>query len=246
MAEMGLRMGTGHPTDSGGEEAVSDVGTAAGADVSHTQKICLTCVEVLGVDGAAVAVMGGTEAREMVYATDAIIQQLDELQFTLGEGPCIDAFRDRKQVEEPDLSSVEAMRRWPGFAHEATLAGAGAVFAFPLQAGGIRFGVLECYRQHAGALGDQEMTSALPILKSAVRTVLDDLAGHDSLATTPQNPEPLFGRREVHQATGMVAVQLGVSISDALSRLRAAAFARNRPIIDVAREVIDGQPPPRP
>ncbi|MGZ4517341.1 MAG: GAF domain-containing protein [Mycobacteriaceae bacterium] len=233
-------METSRTTGSGGEHASSDAGSAVGADVTHTQRLCQTCVEVLDVDGAAVAVMGGAQAREMVFVTDAVAQQLDELQFTLGEGPCVDAFRTREPVQVVDLDSDQAMERWPGFAREATLVGAHSVFAFPLQVGRVRFGVLELYRRTARALSDEAMTSALLIAETLVHAVLVDLAGQDSMSATPQNPEPLFGRREVHQATGMVAVQVGVPIPEALARLRAAAFASQRPILDVARDVVAG------
>ena len=107
-------METSRTTGSGGEHASSDVGSSAGADVTHTQRLCQTCVEVLDVDGAAVAVMGGAQAREVVFATDAVVQQLDELQFTLGEGPCVDAFRTREPVQVVDLDSDQAMERWSG------------------------------------------------------------------------------------------------------------------------------------
>jgi hypothetical protein len=36
----------------------------------------------------------------------------------------------------------------------------------------------------------------------------------------------------------MIAVQLGVSIPEALAQLRAAAFAAHRPILDIAQDVI--------
>lgn len=43
---------------------------------------------------------------------------------------------------------------------------------------------------------------------------------------------------EIHQATGMVLAQLGISAENALARLRAHAFAEQRPLVDVARAVV--------
>ena len=42
----------------------------------------------------------------------------------------------------------------------------------------------------------------------------------------------------LYQAQGMVMVQLGVSLGEAMSRLRAHAFAENRPLGDVAADVV--------
>ncbi|MFD0630267.1 ANTAR domain-containing protein [Catenulispora yoronensis] len=45
-------------------------------------------------------------------------------------------------------------------------------------------------------------------------------------------------RAEVHQATGMISVQLGVSLAEALVRLRAHAWAADRLLADVAADVV--------
>ena len=165
--------------------------------------------------------------------------QLDDLQFTLGEGPCLDAFRLREPVLVPDLGSAEAFARWPGFAHEATQAGAFAAFAFPLQVGTAPLGTVELYRSEPGALSGRDTAIAVLIVDELVSVVLDDLTGRDHrLAPSGANPVPLFGRAEIPQATGMIAVQLAVSIPEALAQLRAAAFAAHRPILEIAEDVI--------
>lgn len=54
--------------------------------------VCKTAARLTGADGAAAAVMTASSSRELVYATDALAQQIDELQFVIGEGPCMDAY----------------------------------------------------------------------------------------------------------------------------------------------------------
>jgi hypothetical protein len=73
---------------------------------------------------------------------------------------------------------------------------------------------------------------------TGARQVLDDFA--DGLAGTAADPNPVLGQVEVPQATGMIAVQQGSTIPQALAALRAAAFAQNRPVVDVARDVVTG------
>ncbi len=204
---------------------------------SHTRGLCELCLRILPVQGASVVVRSGANHREMVYATDDVITRLDDLQFVLGEGPCIDAFRHRFPVMAPDLLSAESAERWPGYAREAVSAGAAAVFAFPLQVGAVPFGILELYRETAGSLDEAQTATALLIVDDIVRVVLQELASVQ-LSPTPTHPTPLFGRGEIPQATGMVAVQLNVSIPEALAQLRAAAFAQNRTVQRVAEDII--------
>jgi hypothetical protein len=204
--------------------------------MSGTQRLCDMCVSTLPVDGAVVAVMGRGGSREMVHATNSVSQELDELQFVLGEGPCIDAFNGREPVLIGDLGLAGALARWPGFAPAASEIGANAAFAFPLIAGLVRFGVLELYSSHTGDLSPADTASAVHIAESAVRVVLSDVTLQ--LSREGVNPSN-SGRADVHRATGMIAGQLKVSIPEALSRLRASAFVEQKPILDVAREVLN-------
>ncbi len=214
-------------------------GETPSIDVPNTRRLCLDCLRRLPIDGAAVSVRGGPSATELLYATDAVITRMDDLQFVLGEGPCRDAYRLRTPVMEPDLHSGRASRRWPGFTREAVGAGAAAVFAFPLQIGAVPFGVLELYRAVPGGLTGSDLADALVLADVGAGLVLDDFA--TSLAPTDSDPDPVFGQVEVPQATGMIAVQQGSSIPQALAALRAAAYAQNRPILDLARDVLAGR-----
>jgi hypothetical protein len=204
----------------------------------QSRKLCELCVLVLPVDGAALAVMTGSGSREMVYATDSVAQELDELQFTLGEGPCIDAFRERRPVLEGAMAHQGAQDRWPGFAREAVELGAHAAFAFPLQAAGVAFGVLELYRGTAGNLTDAELHTALLVVTAADHLVLDELSRSTRSASGVLGKGRSGSHPEVHQATGMVAVQLGVPMQEALSRLRAAAYSSEQTIDEVSRDVV--------
>ena len=204
----------------------------------QSRKLCELCVLVLPVDGAALAVMTGSGSREMVYATDSVAQALDELQFTLGEGPCIDAFRERRPVLEAAMAEEPAQDRWPGFAREAVELGARATFAFPLQAAGVAFGVLELYRGSEGSLTDAELHTALLIVTAADHLVLDELSRSTRSGTGLLGAARSGSHPEVHQATGMVAVQLGVPMQEALSRLRAAAYSGDQTIDEVSRDVV--------
>ncbi len=68
-------------------------GTLADRDISHTLHRADRFAELLPVNGASIVVRSGPDNTQLVHATDDVVAQLDELQFTLGEGPCLDAFR---------------------------------------------------------------------------------------------------------------------------------------------------------
>ncbi|MET7620434.1 ANTAR domain-containing protein [Streptomyces sp. NPDC005408] len=188
------------------------------------------CCAVLGVDGLAVTLSSSGYEGELVWSGDPLSAQLDDLQFTLGEGPSTDAARGGVLILESDLLLVPAVR-WPGFLDAVRSLEMRAVFAVPLQIGAIQVGVFTCRRSEAGPLGNSALTDALVLADALTLVLLGDVAiGFAELAA--------LHRAEVHQATGMISVRLGVAPAIALVRLRAYAFAAERPILDVAKDVV--------
>lgn len=199
--------------------------------------LCRAAVRSLGIDGASVTATGGLVAREPLSASDALSAWLEELQFTMGEGPGAEDFAFGAPMLIPDLESAAA--RWPGFVPAAVGAGARAMFVLPLQAGAIRVGVLSLYRAQPGSLTPAELADVLVFADIALNMVLDAAAG---VSGSPEY-RPLDGlpdrRAEVYQATGMISVQLGVGLEEAFVRLRAHAFANGTGLGDTARDVVD-------
>src|SRR5947209_4044806 len=130
------------------------------------------CARTLPVSGVGVALMTDDGPAGTVAASDGGARQLEELQFTLGQGPCVDASRTGRPVLAPDLATTSP-RIWPRFSAGADAAGLGAVFAFPLQVGGIRLGVLDLYRDTAGELSGEELAGALSFADAATQLLLD-------------------------------------------------------------------------
>jgi ANTAR domain len=128
--------------------------------------------------------------------------------------------------------------RWPGFAPAAVAAGARALFAFPLQAGTIRAGVLSLYRAQPGPLTPRQLADALVFADIALQLLLDAASGISGLAGYQPHDGLSDSRVEVYQATGMISVQLGVTPEEAFVRLRAHAFAAGTPLDDVAGDVV--------
>jgi hypothetical protein len=200
------------------------------------ERMCGACVADLpGVRGAGLMVMSTLPGRGIHYLSDETSARVEELQFTLGEGPGVDAFTGGRPVLVADLADREHGLRWPAFAPGAVTAGARALFSFPLQIGTLRIGVLDLYRDRPGRLDDEDVANASVYADTI--TLL--------LVTEEQEPEVDWQaqagydeRAVVHQATGVVMTQLGGTIAEAFARLRAHAYAEDRPLHDVAEDVV--------
>ncbi|MFF3325306.1 ANTAR domain-containing protein [Streptomyces sp. NPDC002889] len=190
--------------------------------------VCTAAVAALPIGGAGVSAMSRTAASHPLCSTDDISEQLEELQLTLGEGPCVDAFALGSAVLAPDLRTGEAQGRWRVFADTALEAGAGAVFAIPLQIGAISPGVLDLYSSVPVELDAEELADAMAFADTATMVLLD--------ARIEESDAPY--RAEIDQATGMLTVQLGVGIEEAFIRLRAHAYAHGRRLAEVAADVV--------
>ena len=203
------------------------------------ERLCTALTRDLPARGVGVSVMtDATYGGGTVAASDLVSRRLDELQFALGEGPCIDAYSSRRPVLEPDLSG-HGSGRWPGYAAAAQDAGVRAVFAFPLQIGQARAGAMDIYRNEPGPLTQGALAQALTFADIAMELLLDTQRAPETDTGAPLD-DALAYRLEVYQAQGMVMVDLGVTLDEAMARLRAHAYADERALSDVARDIVAG------
>lgn len=208
-----------------------------GEQALDTKRLCTVCAQATGMTGAGIMLMSGDMPRGSVCTTDSVSDIIEQLQYTLGEGPCVDAHQQGAPVLEPDLANPRTPR-WLAFSGPALEAGARAVFGFPLQVGAISLGALDLYRDRPGPLTDDEHADALVMADVAAATVLmlQADAPLGSLAVELETGADFHF--VVHQAAGMVAAQLDVSVAQALIRLRAYSFGNERPLAEVARDVV--------
>lgn len=208
--------------------------------VSLLDRVCIVAVDRLSLSGAGLSLMADGELLGTAGVSDSGIAAVQELQLSFGEGPCVDAWTSGAPIFETDLAEP-AVVRWPAFAPAGVLAGIRAVFALPLALGAIRIGMLVLYRDRPGALGADELADGLVLADVATQIILGLQAGaavgtlHALLAKEPAH------WAEVHQATGMLSVQLDVSVDEAFVRLRAHAFAGDIALRGVARDVVAGR-----
>ena len=149
----------------------------------------------------------------------------------------MDAYRRDAVVAEPDLADP-VIRRWPAFSPAAVQAGARAVFGFPLRVGAVRLGALNLYRDRPGPLSGDQHADALVVADVAARWVLEAQAGAPPDMVAEELEIGADFHFAVHNAAGMVSVQEGISVTEALIRLRAYAFGSERLLAEVAGDVV--------
>jgi hypothetical protein len=234
--DTGLRRPTGAEAGMTSEDRFNQLQSLLGqrgTGMEALERLCVGGVSHLSASGAGVSVVSGSGAREIIFATDRVSNQIEELQVSLGEGPCIDAWSSRLPVIEPDLS-LTPPSRWPIFGPAARAAGAVAVFAMPLHIGLYRVGALDVYRDAPGGLSAADLADAVALGAAVTRVVLQ-LETVEVQETSEVGP---LLSAEIYQAAGMVTVQLEVDIDEALARLRAYAYAEEQPLSEVARDIV--------
>jgi GAF domain/ANTAR domain len=202
-----------------------------------TGGLCAPFISELAVTGASVSVIVENRRQSTISVSDEIAAEIDELQFVLGEGPHWDALRTGRPVAVADLQST-ASDTWPLLFHGLAEFKLGALFAFPLQMGAVTVGVADLYRQQPGPLNSQEVRRGMSLARACAPRALQiatALATDDAPAAGGLAPEM---RREVHQATGMILVQLDIDATEAFARLKAHAFASGISIQEVAKDVV--------
>jgi hypothetical protein len=207
-------------------------------ECSTVAEVVTACLAALpGIDGAAVAVMTGPDARQTVHASDGVIAAVEDLQFLQGQGPCWDAFATASPVLVDDLRQVQHRLRWPAYLPAVTALGVSAIFALPLAVTGVVLGVLDLYRTTPGPLPAEQLAAAGAYATAAGYALLNT----EALTADPELTAQSWHRDEIYQAVGFVIGQLSVNSDEALLLLRAHSYARNRDLDDVCHDVVAGR-----
>ena len=211
--------------------------------LSVADRLCHACVELLQVDGAAVSLLHDGATNGTFGSSCALSRQLDEYQFTFGEGPCLDAVAQGSPVLVADLSSPDAAR-WPAYTDAVLGQGVRAVFALPITLVTTPIGALALFRYEPGPVTLDVLANGLLAAELGALPLLDLMTADvdwDSAAQGGGGWEELASleRVEVSQATGMVMEAFGLGSTDALVRLRAHAYASGRAVGELSMAIIE-------
>lgn len=195
----------------------------------------LECAQLLGVDGVALSLATDGALSEVVWSSPGVSELVEDEQYTLGEGPGMDSAASCAVIVEPDLSLIRP-GRWPALLPALTGMDVDALFCFPLRIGGVCLGVLTAQRAVAGPLSAAAMDDALLLAAAMTSVVLDGGRPAERFATADSTSH--LHRAVVHQASGMVSVQAGVTVAQAMALLRAHAYRYELLLVQVAEDIV--------
>ncbi len=208
-------------------------------DLPRGAPLWMPFVDALPVEGGSISVITSTGINSTVSTSDPLAAELDALQVGLGEGPRWRAFHSGAPVLIPDARDGTAHEEWPLFGAAVAALPARGVFSFPLVLGVLIVGVADLWSGAPGPRWSDQQVSDAGGIAAATAGLALRLATRSASSERPVSaPNAAELRREVHQATGFLVVQLEVGPDDALARLEAHAFATGRPLLEVARDVI--------
>ena len=201
--------------------------------------LCRGCVALLPVSGAAVSLMAPAQSQSVASAFDGTARAIQDLEFTLGEGPAAGLLR-RRHGPSSSTTSGTSMAGGRNSARPSPPWESAPCSHCPCRASGPGSGSWCCIATKRGPLSDGELADALEVadLITQLVLVMQSDAATESVAWALDVSDH---RAVVHQATGMIAVQIEADVEEALVRLRAHAFAADRPIREVADDVVTGQ-----
>lgn len=214
-------------------------GAPSVVEPEDSRDLRLPFLRPLPVTGASVTIMSSSGTPLSLGSSDAVAARIEELQFELGEGPQWSAARSGEIAMIPDVA-VGPHDEWPVLGAALGELSVGAIFCIPIRMGAVTVGVATLYSDRPRELNQQQQTTALAIASAIASTAVHQAmssADADLAAETTATPAL---RREVHQATGMLIVQLTTTATVAYARLQAYAFSHGRTLQAVAHDVVSG------
>lgn len=201
----------------------------------------LAVAVVPGCSHAGVTLLDGERA-VTAASTDPVVRTVDQQQYEVGDGPCLDAVRSGSinRVSESDL-----VQRWPEFAAHAGALGIRSFLAAPLVAGGERVGALNLYGRDPDAFDSVDDALAVLFCGQASVALANARLYRGAMALNVQLSEAMASRAAIEQAKGVLMCSRGLTPDEAFLELRAQSQDANRKLRDVALEIVASTQTPR-
>ena len=201
---------------------------------SLADRLCSAAQQQLATSGVGLSLAVSDDLLESVALTKGA-RDGEALQAELGEGPSYTSSRSGWPVLVPDVRHDDT---WPAFGGAATALGLRSVFAFPMRRGAVRIGALTLYRDVQAEFTDDQHADALIYARLAHDLMMSLQAGRPVDHLDQLILDGTANTVEIHQAAGVVSVQLGVTVGAALAVLRARAFATDQSLRDLANDIV--------
>ncbi|MDG4825814.1 GAF and ANTAR domain-containing protein [Asanoa sp. WMMD1127] len=212
---------------------LSDLARALQAESSLGGTLDAIVATAIGtVPGADFAGISQVENRRRVRTTtgtDDLVFDVDQFQYDLGEGPCLDALYEHRTVRVDDMA-VEG--RWPRFSAAAHERGIASMLAFQLYVVSGNLGSLNLYSRHVGAFDDESERIGL-LFAAHAGVALADAQQLNQLSRA------LDVRDLIGQAKGILMERHKLTGDQAFALLVAASQTTNTKLLEVARYLVE-------
>ena len=198
------------------------------------------CVELLEVDAAGLLLADGRGKLQLVAASTEQARVVELFQIQNDEGPCLDSYRTGLPVVVSDLAAEEASARWPRFAASASGMGFANVHAIPMRLRDQVIGTLNLFGGTPHVLEPEVARAARALVDVATIGILQERATREHELVAGQLQSALNSRVTIEQAKGILAERLHVTPDQAFITLRQYSRNNNRPLTQLAGEVISG------
>jgi transcriptional regulator with GAF, ATPase, and Fis domain len=200
------------------------------------------CVQLLEVDAAGLLLADSRGALRLVAASTEQARVAELFQIQNDEGPCLDCYRTG-QVVITDIRAEQAAARWPRFAAAAQEMGFAAVHAIPMRLRDQVIGTLNLFRTAADGLDPAVARAARALVDIATIGILQERAVRQQEVVAGQLQVALNSRVLIEQAKGILAERLQTTPDQAFLLLRGYARNHNRPLTQLAADVVAGTAP---
>jgi GAF domain-containing protein len=166
-----------------------------------------------------------------------MVEELDDLQRQLGDGPCMTSIRTAEVVRAPDMSEE---KRWPEFARGALNLGVHSMVCFPLVVKDAALGALNFFSTKKDAFVKERFDVGAMFAAQAAVSIHNSQLYLNSVKLTVQLQEALESRAVIDQAKGILMEREGLDADAAFSMLRSASQNLNVKVRDIAHQIVDG------
>jgi GAF domain-containing protein len=188
-----------------------------------------------GADGAGLTLLEPDHADVIVKSTE-FVRQIDDIQYHLGEGPCISAAATGQTMRSGSLS---ADGRWPRFGPRAGRLGVHSVLSLPLLTPAGVLGALNVYAHGKDTFDDRAAELGELFAVPAAISVLNAQILAQARRLASQLQTALTSRPVIDQAIGILRSRSGESAAEAFNRLRMISQSEHVKLSQVATSIVD-------
>jgi GAF domain-containing protein len=188
-----------------------------------------------GATDVSVTLVRHTDAYTAAFTSDLALS-LDEWQYDMGRGPCLDAAKGGAVVSVPETGVEE---RWAAWAARASSAGVGSSLSIGLPIQDAVVGALNIYSTKPEAFDDDGVTLAQTFAGYAA-VAMANAHLYDSTANLAHHMQAAMESRAViEQAKGIVMGERRCSAEEAFAILVKVSQDTNRKLRDAAATLVD-------